>query len=1597
MLERMREQGLYADIRTLVERPTLYALAEAIAPGGRPDSGNKVAVPPNRIPTGCMAITPDMLPLVKLESEHIARIAGQVPGGSTNIQDIYPLAPLQEGILYHDQLHQQGDPYLLSPLFSFDSQQRLDGFIQALQAVVDRHDVLRTAVLWEGLFELVLVVWRSARFEVEMPSWDGGDTAEQLQACAYPARYRLDLRRAPLMRALAAFDVQRQRWLLLLIQHHLIVDHVTSDLLMQEVARIQAGRGHELPEPVPFRNQVAHTRSGVTAQEHEAYFRDMLGDVQEQTAPFGVWDVRGDGRAVREAQLMSERTLSRRLRRQAKAQGVSTASLFHWAWGQVLAKTTGLEDVVFGTVLLGRSQGGEQSDRGMGLFINTLPVRIALGETSVREGVQQMHRLLASLMWHEHAPLALAQRCSALPSATPLFSALLNYHYSAAALGIDQELGWGEGVEVLSFQERSNYLTCVSVEDSGRDDFRLIAQVAQPFDPQRVCGYMQRALLQLTRALEQAPQTPAWRIGVMDEAEQRLVLHTWNGASRNFSQCRCVHVLFEKQAQRTPGEIAVEQGGRHVSYRDLDEGANSVAHRLRALGVGPDERVAIYLRRGVGLVSAMLATLKSGGSYVPLDVELPRPRLAHMLRDSACRLVLTDRELRAQLSDWVDVPIVEVDAERRSHEESRPVQVDRNPANLAYVIYTSGSTGNPKGVMVSHANLINLVCWHGERFGLKPGRRTSSTAGVGFDACTWEVWPALCTGATLVLPPAEKAGDPLQLLDWWAAQELVSNFQVTTLAEAALARPLPGKRLKSLLTGGDRLGRLPEKALPFELINNYGPTESTVVATSGRIHSQDEEVHIGRPIANARVYLLDAHRQPVPVGVAGEIYVGGAGVARGYLNQPQLTRERFLVDPFSGEPGARMYKTGDLGRWLPNGTIEFLGRNDHQVKIRGFRIELGEIETQLKQLAGVREAVVLLREDLPGSGRLVAYLVAAGPVDTAELRQALAAKLPEYMVPTAYVALDRMPLTPNGKLDRKALPAPQESAYLQRLYEAPQGEVELALAQIWSQLLQVERVGRQDHFFHLGGHTKTTKQLISRVSQFYGVTVTLPDLFASPLLSEFAKQVGEAARDELPALRAGERPDALPVSFAQQRLWFISQKSARASAALHLHTGLRLVGALDARALRAALARIVQRHESLRTCFEVVDGQPVQRIAQVGEGAALELRGYDLSAELDRSAALQQHRHLEATEGFDLSRSPLIRGRLLRLGAQEHVLLLTMHHIVSDGWSLSVLVKELEALYRAYALEGVSAQTDPLPPLRVQYADYALWQRQGFGGAVQQEQLAYWRTHLAGAAELVSLPTDRPRPAVQDYAGASIEVQLDERLSAALKELSRKHGTTLYMTLLAAWSALVGCLVGQAVVVIGSPVANRTRVEIEPLIGFFVNTLALRIDLSGQPTVGELLDRVRRSVLQGQAHQDVPFEQVVEALNPVRTLAHSPLFQLMFTWQNTSGQALTSVPLQLEELPEGERHSAKFDLSLGLQEAGSRIVGTLGFATSLYERATMMRHVEYLKALLRGMARDDSQVVDGIEILDESERRQVLQVWNDSQRDYPLESSVVQL
>ncbi|HEU0055013.1 MAG TPA: amino acid adenylation domain-containing protein, partial [Longimicrobium sp.] len=770
-----------------------------------------------------------------------------------------------------------------------------------------------------------------------------------------------------------------------------------------------------------------------------------------------------------------------------------------------------------------------------------------------------------------------------------------------------------------------------------------------------------------------------------------------------------------------------------------------------------------------------------------------------------------------------------------------------------------------KGVGIEHRALVNHMAWFIRDFGMTEDDRVLQKTPVVFDASVWEFHAPLLVGAELVMARHEGERDPRYLARTLRDRGITVLQLVPSLLRVLLDEPELAEctSLRHLFCGGEPLpGELVRRAaqvLPGVRITNlYGPAECCIDTSTHLCTEADADravVPIGRPVSNTRSYVLDASLLPVPVGVAGELCVGGVQVGRGYLGRAALTAERFVPDPFGAEPGARLYRTGDRVRLSPAGTLEFLGRTDFQVKIRGVRIELGEIEAALRDHEAVRDAIVLARADATGEKRLVAYVVADADVDAEALRAHLAARVPAYMVPAAYVRLDALPLTPNGKLDRKALPAPDGDAFASRGYEAPISETEQAVATVWAELLGAERVGRGDHFFDLGGHSLLAVRVVSRVRQALGVDAAPGDLFERPVLADFARGLTSAARAD--AIERVDRSGAIPLSFAQQRLWFLEQLGGT-GAAYHVPLRLRLHGDLDRDALGRALDRIVARHEALRTTFPAVDGEPVQHIASP-ESSAFGLVEHDLHGSADAEDALLRLMRDEMAAPFDLARGPLIRGRLVRMAADDHVLVVTMHHVVSDGWSMGVFVRELGALYDAFR----RGEADALPALEIQYADYASWQRRWVDGELLERQANFWEEALAGAPELLELPADHPRPARQDFAGGVVPLALDAEMAAALKGLSRRRGTTLFMTLLAGWAAVLGRLSGQTDVVVGTPTANRDRRETEELIGFFVNTLALRVDLSGAPTVAELLARVRTAALEAQRNQDIPFEQVV--------------------------------------------------------------------------------------------------------------------------------------
>jgi len=1592
LIERMRRRGMRADLGALFTHADLAQLAEAVVTEQEP------AAPQSGIPEGCERITPEMLPLIALEQWQIDEVAAAVPGGAPNIQDIYPLAPLQQGILFHHLMQERGDPYVVSSLLALQTGQQLRDFRSALQAVIDRHDILRTGLAFEGLPEPVQVVWRNAPLGVRTATLHSQDGPRELWERFDPRSHRLDVRRAPLVEAIEAYDAPQDRWLLLLLFHHLAIDHTSLEIIFEEVHAHLEGRQRELPTPVPFRTFVTEALRTIPAHEHEAFFTAMLGGIEEPTAPFGLLDVQGDGSGILEASRELDASLAREVRACARRHAVSAASLHHLAWAQVLARLTGLQEVVFGTVLFGRMQAGQGADRALGMLINTLPIRVSVGEAGAREAVNATHGRLIQLLRHEHASLVTAQRCSGVAPPAPLFTSVLNYRHSQIP-PFEQVNGPAfTAVQVLRAEERSNYPIILSVDDLG-EGFRLVAQVHAALDPQRLCEFMHQALAGLVQALSERPETPIRAIDVLPASERRR-LQSWNATAASYPQELCIHQLFEEQAARTPAAVALVCEGQRLTYAQLNASSNRLAHFLRERGVGPDARVALCAVPSLERVVGLLAILKAGGAYVPLDPSYPRERLRYMLEDSAPALVLLQEGTRTALGEAIAMPAIDLERDAllwRGHPSGNPsaAAVGLRPDHLAYIIYTSGSTGQPKGVMNEHRGMVNRIAAQRRFEGFCERDVCCHKTSISFVDAVFEIFGPLCSGSCLVV--IREVRDPAQIAATVAREQITHLLTVPTLARCMLADPelvrqLAGLRIWTLSgeeISGELLTALHRQLPDCEFIMQYGASEvSSDAALYKSRHFAEERVPIGPPMANVQMHVLDAQGAPAPIGVAGEIWVGGVGVARGYLNRPDLTAERFVHDRFAGGPHGRLYRTGDLGRWRSDGMLECLGRCDSQVKIRGFRIELGEVETELRRLPAVAAAVVLAREDEPGEKRLVAYVVGrqGEEVDARILREQLLRRLPEHMIPAAYVRLEALPLTANGKLDRRALPTPDSGAYAARAYEPPHGGLEELLAAIWQELLKVERVGRGDNFFALGGHSLLATRVMARVRDALGVELPLRTVFEAPSLLELAARVEQLAHERggirpMP-LAPQKRTVQLPLSHAQERLWFMEQLGLT-GCAYNLSLWLHLDGELDVVALRRSFVQLVERQESLRTRFEMHCGVPVQVIESA---AAFELAVRDIGVE-----ELRPLMRNEGQRRFVLSEGAPFRAVLAKLDTHEHVLLLTMHHIIADGWSLGIFARELRALYAA----NIRDQAPALAPLPVQYADYALWQRSHLQGEQLHEQLIYWRERLLGLAPL-QLPADHPRPRTPTFKGAVERFEVSPEVFSGLTSLARSERATLFMVLLGAFQVLLGRYSRQSDVVVGTAIAGRTQRASEALIGCFVNVLALRTDLSGDPSFMEVLGRVREVTLGAYAHQDLPFETLVAELQPQRDLSRQPLYQVSFTFQNVPREPVELPGLQCRLLPM-EHVTSKLDLSLSMHESGGVLRGELEYATDLFEASSIQRMVEHFERVLEQLAAQPCMRIGEVQLLTAAERRQLLEEWNATTTDYPQERCIHEL
>ncbi|MGA7893825.1 MAG: amino acid adenylation domain-containing protein, partial [Candidatus Sulfotelmatobacter sp.] len=1296
---------------------------------------------------------------------------------------------------------------------------------------------------------------------------------------------------------------------------------------------------------------------------------------------------------------------------------------------------TGQTDISVGSGIANRNR--QELEPLIGFFVNTLVLRTQFTEdSSVAELLQRVRDV--SLQAYAHQDIPFERLVEALDpvrelSRTPLFQVM--FVLQNAPLPTVSWDGLEATASILETGTAKFDLTLSAREEDGELELSLEYRT-ELFDAER----MKRLLQHYRMLLEQSVVSIDSRISdleILSEAERQQLLVEWNRTESPCPLDKCVHELLEEQVARTPHALALVFQDASLSYAELNRRANQLAHYLRTLGVGPEDRVGICAERSPEMVVGLLAILKAGGAYVPLDPAYPVERLETMLSEAHVSIVLAQNSTRDVISSaaglWTQIVSLDGEWEQIANQSVENPAADLRPDNLAYVMYTSGSTRQPKGIAILHQAIVRLVI-NTNYMQLTGSDRIAQIATTSFDAATFEIWGALLNGACVVVLDRETSLNPGKLEQAIGAEKITAMFLTTALFNQ-IARESQGafQSLRYLLFGGEAVDKQSVEAVlrggkPRHFLHVYGPTEMTTFTTFYEIMPTDgkETVPIGGPIANTEVYVLDEKMEPVPVGVVGELYAGGPGTARGYLNRPELTAEKFGPHPFAQTPGERLYRTGDRVRRRVDGNIEFIGRRDNQVKIRGFRIELGEIEAKLSEHPGVLEAVVIARQDTPGDKRLVAYVrtQAGDSVDIQALRTHLAAALPEYMVPAAYMQLASFPLTPNGKLDRKALPVPESDAYVTREYAAPIGEVESRLARIWAEVLNLERVGRHDNFFELGGHSLLATRLVTRLRSVFDAELSLRQLFESPTvegLAEHVKRAGRLATEAAPKIERVSREQTMPLSPQQEQLWFLEQIAA-GSTVYSLPTAVRLKGDLDKLALRLSLEEIVRRHEILRTSFVQVDGKPKQRFHETGNFELVERDLRETANGVATEERINREQKEEAASPFLLSQPNLFRAKLLRVAEQEHILLLTFHHLVFDGWSIGVMVNELGQLYKAYR-EG---RPSPLPELPIQYADYAVWQREMMAEGEFVDGLEYWKKELEDLSEL-DLPSDHPRPAVQSFRGTVERWEMSKEASAALRKVSQDQGVTLFMTLLAGFQILLARYSGQRDIVVGSPIANRVQPELETLIGFFVNTLVLRGNVKGDLTVGALLQRTREVCLGAYAHQSVPFEHLVDELQPERDSSRSPLFQVMFALQNapagalqmhgveismlpsaTSGAGFEITPMveddpehlqgmfALEDapasvpqthgaeisMPPSDTSGARFDLTLTVDDNPEQLQGMMEYCTDLYERPTVRRMLDHYQQVLSEIARDPAQLISTIPLLSPAEREQLLAEWN---------------
>ncbi|MHC5744030.1 MAG: non-ribosomal peptide synthetase [Nostoc sp.] len=1525
-----------------------------------------------------------------------------------------PLSYAQQRLWFLDQFEPNSAFYNIPMALRLVGNLNQPALQQSLLEIIHRHEALRTNFITiDGKPSQIIQTqtnWTVSVIDLKYLSTTDQEITSQ-ELARQQAIEAFDLANGALIRT-TLLVLSETEHILLVCMHHVVSDGWSMGVFVQELAALYDAYAQGQPSPLtPLPIQYADFAiwqrewlQGNVLQNQLTYWQQQLANAPsllslptDRPRPA----VQTFAGAYQKFALSVE--LTSRLIQLSQQQGVTLFMTLLAAFDTLLYRYTGTEDILVGSPIANRNR--SEIEGLIGFFVNTLVMRTDIsGDPSFNELLTRVREMAMDAYAHQDLPFEMlveALQPERDLSHTPLFQVMFTLQNAPIST---VELNQLSVSSTLIEGTTAKFDLTLSMENTATGVVGVWEYSTDLFDAstiERMTGHF----VTLLESIIANPEHSISQLPLLTEIEQQQLLVEWNNTQVDYSQDKFIHQLFEEQVARTPDAVAVVFENQQLTYQQLNCRANKLAHYLQSLGVEADVLVGICMERSLLMVVGLLGILKAGGAYVPLDPDYPSDRLSFMLEDAQVRVLLTQQQLKEKLPQHQgQVVYLDTDWQFISQfSQDNPITTVQ-ASNLAYVIYTSGSTGKPKGAMNTHLGICNRLLWMQQAYQLTALDCILQKTPFSFDVSVWEFFWPLITGAHLVVAKPGGHKDSAYLVNLILEQQVTHVHFVPSMLQVFLEEPsLENCRsLKRVICSGEALPvELQERffaRLECELHNLYGPTEAAIDVTYWQCFPNGNlrTVPIGRAIANTQIYILDEHLQPVPVSVAGELHIAGLGLARGYLNRKELTTEKFISNPFEEAEGGRLYKTGDLARYLPDGTIEYIGRIDNQVKIRGFRIELGEIEVLLNQYEEVQASCVIAREGTTGDKRLVAYIVPHqhSKPTTNELRQFLKAKLPDYMVPSAFVILESMPLTSNGKVDRRALPAPDLYSEIKDKYVAPRTPIEEILAQTWSQLLQLPQVGIHDNFFELGGHSLLATQLVSRIRNIFKVELPLRELFAAATLVELAQKIEQLQQQDLqlsaPPILPRAENEQLALSYAQQRLWFLDQFEPN-SPFYNMSIALRLEGTVQVAALEQSFQQIIHRHEALRTNFITVDGQPTQ-IIQTETNWTVSVVDLKHLSTTEQEIASQQLVQQQAIQPFELATQALVRATLVVLSETEHILLMCIHHIVSDGWSIGLFIQELAALYNAYS----QGQPSPLASLPIQYADFALWQRQWLQGEVLQSQLSYWQQKLASAPTLLSLPTDRPRPAVQTYQGTHQEFALSEKLTGKLAKLSQEQGVTLFMTLLAAFDTLLYRYTGTEDILVGSPIANRDRSDIEGLIGFFVNSLVMRTDLSGNPSFSQLLTRVREMAMEAYSHQHLPFEMLVEALQPERDLSHSPLFQVMFVLQNAPTSGLELTGLTVSSLPI-KGTTSRFDLTLIMQNSPTGLVGVWEYNTDLFDASTIERMTGHFVTLLEGIIANPEKRISQLPLLTQPEQQKLLVEWNDTGVDYPQDLCIHQL